>query len=90
MEKIRKHIIFSGSVQRVGFRKRALNAALKYGVCGWVKNLSDGTVEMEAEGTENAIDSVILSIEKGWLVRIENLRVKSLPVCGYGNFEIRE
>ena len=35
---IRKHIIFSGCVQGVGFRWRARKAAEMYGVTGWVRN----------------------------------------------------
>lgn len=89
MNKIRKHIIFYGAVQGVGFRYRAYYAAQTYGVSGWVKNSYDGSVEMEAEGTEKAIDDMILAIEKGTFVRIENMSVKTLPVHGDYGFEIR-
>ena len=51
-EKIRRHIIFEGRVQGVGFRYRALYAAKQFGVTGWVRNLYDGTVEMEVQGRE--------------------------------------
>ena len=47
---IRKHFFFKGRVQGVGFRYRAQNAASLYSVTGWVKNLYDGSVEMEAQG----------------------------------------
>ena len=89
MEKIRRHIVFYGSVQGVGFRYRAYHAAQTYGVSGWVKNCFDGSVEMEAEGTEKAIDDMILAIEKGTFVRIEDMRVRSLPLHGDYGFEIR-
>ena len=88
-ERIRRHIIFYGSVQGVGFRYRAYHAAQTYGVSGWVKNCWDGSVEMEAEGTEKAIDDMILAIEKGTFVRIENMSVRSLPLHGDYGFEIR-
>lgn len=42
-----KRIVFSGRVQGVGFRDAAKQAALSYDVCGWVKNLPDGTVELQ-------------------------------------------
>lgn len=77
---IRKHIIFYGSVQGVGFRWRARNAAEHYSCTGWVRNEWDGSVSMEIQGTEEAIDSVILAIEKGTFVRIENMDIKSIPV----------
>ena len=89
MEKIRRHIVFYGSVQGVGFRYRAYYAAQACGGSGWVRNCYDGSVEMEAEGTEKAIDDMILAIEKGTYVRIENMSVKSLPLHGDHGFEIR-
>lgn len=39
---IRKHMIFSGEVQGVGFRYTAYMAAGKLGLSGWVANLEDG------------------------------------------------
>ena len=46
--KVRKHFYFSGWVQGVGFRFKATYLARKYGLTGWVRNLFDGRVEMEA------------------------------------------
>ena len=77
---IRKHIIFYGSVQGVGFRYRARHAANLYGCTGWVKNEWDGSVTMEIQGEEAQIDRVILAIEGGRFVQIENLNVKTIPV----------
>ena len=79
-ELVRKHIVFSGWVQGVGFRYRARNAAEHFGATGWVKNEYDGTVTMEIQGTERQIDQVIQAIEKGSFVRIENMKVRDLPV----------
>ena len=53
--KIRKHIIFYGRVQGVGFRYYAVQKANQLGLTGWVKNLYDGSVEMEVEGEEPLI-----------------------------------
>lgn len=50
--KIRKHIYFYGRVQGVGFRYYAVQKANQLGLTGWVRNLSDGSVEMEVEGQE--------------------------------------
>ncbi|MCU0666813.1 MAG: acylphosphatase [Candidatus Omnitrophica bacterium] len=46
------HIYYSGSVQGVGFRFTARDIACKLGVKGWVKNLSDGRVELFAQGPQ--------------------------------------
>lgn len=50
MEKIRKHIFFSGIVQGVGFRYRAYHIAQMLGLTGWVRNTWDDRVEMEVKG----------------------------------------
>ena len=77
---VRKHIFFYGSVQGVGFRWRAKNAAEHYSCTGWVRNEWDGSVSMEIQGTEEAIESVILAIEKGTFVRIENMNMRDIPI----------
>lgn len=77
---IRKHITFSGAVQGVGFRWRAGHAADMVGATGWVRNEWDGSVTMEIQGTEEQIDRVILAIERGTYVRIENMDAKTVPV----------
>ncbi len=75
---IRKRITFYGWVQGVGFRYRASHAADMAGVTGWVKNNYDGSVTMEMQGTESQIDRVILAIERGTYIRIENMVCTSL------------
>ena len=86
---IRRHYIFYGWVQGVGFRYRAYHAAYRNGVAGWVRNLPDGSVEMELEGRENDIDEVILTIERGDYIRIENMEVKDIPLEGSHSFEYK-
>ena len=76
----RKHIVFHGSVQGVGFRYRARQAADMVGCTGWVRNEWDGSVSMEIQGTESAIDQVILAIERGHYVRIENINSRTIPL----------
>ena len=78
---IRRHIVFSGRVQGVGFRYRAAKAAEMYGCTGWVRNDRNGTVSMEIQGTEEQMDRVIRAIENGRFIRIDNIRrVKAGPV----------
>ena len=77
---VRKHIVFYGYVQGVGFRYRARHAADLYGCTGWVRNEWDGSVSMEIQGEESQIDQVILAIERSTYVRIENMEVKTIPV----------
>ncbi len=80
MEIIRKKIVFYGWVQGVGFRYRAYHAANAVGVTGWVRNNYDDTVTMEIQGTESQIDQVILAIERGTYIKIENMDSKTIPL----------
>ena len=77
---IRRHITFSGWVQGVGFRYRARHAAELSGCTGWVRNEWDGSVTMEIQGEEENIDQVILAIERGTYIRIENMDSRTIPI----------
>ena len=76
---IRKHLIFSGHVQGVGFRWRAKKAAELCGCTGWVRNDWNGTVSMEIQGEEEQIDQTIQAIEKGRFIRIDHIHTKTIP-----------
>jgi len=49
------HIFFSGTVQGVGFRFTAKHLADRYRVKGWVKNKTDGKVELIAQGSKDKV-----------------------------------
>lgn len=76
----RRHYIFSGSVQGVGFRYRATYAARGLGITGYVKNLYDGRVEMEVQGDRDSITRMLVEIEAGSFIHIEDMEVKNIPV----------
>ena len=86
MEKVRKHIIFSGRVQGVGFRYTACYLARPLGLTGWVKNLWDGDVEMEVQGDPAAIGRLIQGLESGHFIRIEHMEVEEIPVIRESEF----
>ncbi len=77
---LRQRIVFRGWVQGVGFRYRAVHAAMQYGVTGWVRNNLDDSVTMEIQGTQEQIDQVISAINNGRFIRIEHMDVSDLPV----------
>ena len=77
--KTRKHIIFSGHVQGVGFRWRAKKAAELYGCTGWVRNDWNGTVSMEIQGEEEQIDQTLEAIQKGRFIRIDHIHTQTIP-----------
>ncbi len=78
---IRRRILFRGWVQGVGFRFRARRAAGMFSCTGWCRNEGDGSVVMEIQGTEESISQVILAIERGAYVRIENMESTALPLA---------
>lgn len=75
---VRKHMAFRGFVQGVGFRYRARQAASMYGCTGWVRNEHDGSVTMEIQGTEEAIDRVLIAIQEGRYVMIRDMSVETI------------
>ncbi|NLT38333.1 MAG: acylphosphatase [Methanomassiliicoccus sp.] len=56
---VRAKARFEGTVQGVSFRAYTRRYAISAGVCGWVRNLPDGSVEAVLEGDQDAIEGVI-------------------------------
>lgn len=59
---IAKRVIFEGRVQGVGFRYTVKDLARGFDVCGWVKNLPDGSVELQVTGEAAEVDDFIRGI----------------------------
>lgn len=79
-EIVRKHIFFYGRVQGVGFRYYAVQKANQLGLTGWVKNLYDGSVEMEVEGQEELIDQLIIFLQNRTYIWIERIDAKKISL----------
>ena len=77
---VRRRYVVSGRVQGVGFRYRAQYTASHLGLTGWVANLWDGSVEMEAQGDPGQLERLVPMIEQTcrW-GRIEGMTVRNLP-----------
>ena len=56
-------IHFSGHVQGVGFRYQVLQIAKEFDVAGFVRNLPDGRVQLEAEGDREEVEGFSREIE---------------------------
>lgn len=56
---VRRRVVVSGRVQGVFFRDSCRRRAIELGVAGWVRNLPDGRVEAEAEGSPAAVTALV-------------------------------
>lgn len=83
---IRKHILFYGRVQGVGFRYHATYKARLLGLTGWVRNLYDGSVEMEVQGDPEKIDDLILYLRSQRFVRIDEMEEEKMELKEETNF----
>lgn len=86
---IRKHIYFSGDVQGVGFRFRSYYIAQSLGLTGWVENMWDGRVEMEVQGTENAIQELLARIRQQRWIDVTDVKMSDIPCVEESGFHIR-
>lgn len=87
-----KHLIVSGRVQGVGFRFTAQQKAMEFMLTGWVRNNSDGTVEMEIEGKEQSIRSFMNQLKEGFhsFIRVEHIEENtSHEDKGFDTFSIK-
>ncbi|WP_433803414.1 acylphosphatase [Actinomycetospora sp. CA-084318] len=60
-----RHLVVHGTVQGVFFRASAEQEAGRLGVAGWVRNRADGTVEMVAEGDDDAVEALVRWAHEG-------------------------
>jgi len=73
---------FTGRVQGVGFRYAALRVAQEFEVSGFVTNLSDGRVCIEAEGSQEAVAAYIAAVEEkmhGYVRRVDRMSARRSP-----------
>ena len=86
---IRRHIIFHGRVQGVGFRYTARYIASDLGLQGWVSNLWDGSVEMEVQGKTELIDEMLCRLARQRYIMIEDMDIREIPVEDERGFHVR-
>jgi acylphosphatase len=82
-------IHITGRVQGVGFRWSAKSAAKNLGVTGFVRNLPDGSVYIEAEGSEEQLDAFIAWCRTGpGIGHVREVQISEYPLAGYEDFSI--
>ena len=80
MADVRKHIVFHGRVQGVGFRYTAKSLAQALDLTGWVRNDWEGTVTMEVQGSEILINKLLNGLNGGHFISIEWMDTKEIPM----------
>ena len=67
----------SGRVQGVGYRAWAQKTARKLNLTGWVRNLTDGTVEAVVRGPTEAVEKFVADCQAGpMLARVKSVYTK--------------
>ncbi len=83
------HVLFSGTVQGVGFRYTAQRLARRFSVTGFVKNLPNGQVELAAEGEEKDLQGFLGAVQGEFnsFIRDADIQWKE-PAGSYQSFSI--
>lgn len=79
---IARRIIFEGRVQGVGFRYTVKDLARGFNVCGWVKNLPEGSVELEVMGEADEVAAFVreIAVESPVARNIQRQIVTPIPL----------
>jgi acylphosphatase len=62
---VRRRVEIHGRVQGVGFRAWTVHRARQFGLRGTVRNLSDGSVEVDAAGQPEVMDQFLELLRRG-------------------------
>lgn len=76
------HVVYHGRVQGVGFRYTCQNLAADMPIGGFVRNLPDGTVELQADGPADAVRELLSAIDVQFAGNIRRKDVREQPSSG--------
>lgn len=77
---VRRHYVFYGRVQSVGFRFTMEQIATQLGLTGWVCNQYDGTVAACVQGEERLVLQLIHTLQNQRYIQIEKMDVEEQRV----------
>ncbi len=84
---VMQRVLVTGKVRQVGFRDFTVRKARELGVTGWVRNRSDGSVEILAAGNDDAVAALVEACREGPpLARVDNVEAhahQGAPVKGF-------
>ena len=86
----RRRVLITGLVQDVWFRATTAKQAVRAGVHGWVRNLTDGRVEAVLEGDADAVGEMIDFCSRGpEMARVDRIEVVEESPENLEGFQIR-
>jgi acylphosphatase len=89
MATVRRRVVVGGHVQGVFFRETTRRRAERAGVAGWVRNVSDGSVEAVFEGNAEDVERLVRFCEQGPRgARVDSVDVSSEPPEGLRGFAV--
>ncbi|MCK8059561.1 MULTISPECIES: acylphosphatase [unclassified Fusibacter] len=78
-----------GRVQGVGFRYFVMKKAVVYHIKGYVKNETDGSVTLMANGSQEQLDDFLTSVEEGnGFSHIDCLSIEEVHEDGFDDFRV--
>lgn len=84
-----RHLLVSGKVQGVFYRDSTRQQAVQLGLTGYVKNLSNGQVEIEVCGDKSMLDELQQWLWKGPIMAdVKDIQMKEISVVNYSKFDI--
>lgn len=86
---VRKRLVFSGKVQKVGFRLEIHEMGKRIGLKGWVRNNEDKTVESQVQGEIEKINFLIDHLKSLRRASVDHLSIEELEIeQGESEFKI--
>lgn len=86
----RREVRYRGDVQGVGFRYTTRRIAAGYAVTGFVRNRSDGSVQLMVEGEPGELQAFLQAVAEAMNGNIREAVVQELPATGeFPDFTIR-
>lgn len=90
MSHVTKRVRVFGRVQGVWYRGWTVETARRRGLCGWVRNRSDGSVEAVFSGPAAAVEAMIAACREGPpAARVTAVEVELAEDGGESDFQQR-
>jgi len=84
-----RRVVYRGRVQGVGFRYTAQHVAAGFAITGYVRNLPDGSVELEAHGEADQVQAFLDALAQRMAGNISRADVEDVTPSTYQGFKIR-